>query len=103
MTTIEEIQQSIAPELQALNDLISRQLESSNSLMNAIVTNYLKTKGKQIRPIIVILSAKMFGAVSRQVIASAAAVELLHNSSLIHDDVIDESKMRRGTPTVNSS
>lgn len=103
MTTIEEIQQSIAPELQALNDLISRQLESSNSLMNAIVTNYLKTKSKQIRPIIVILSAKMFGAVSRQVIASAAAVELLHNSSLIHDDVIDESKMRRGTPTVNSS
>lgn len=101
MTTIEEIQKSIASELDALNTRIERQLMSSNELMNTIVSNYLKTKGKQIRPIIVLLSAKMFGEVTPQVISAAASVELLHNSSLIHDDVVDESKLRRGEPTVN--
>lgn len=102
MTTIEEIQQSIAPELQALNTRIERQLVSSNELLNTIVRDYLKKKGKQIRPIIVLLSAGMFGEVTPRVIAGAAAVELLHNSSLIHDDVVDESRMRRGVPSINS-
>lgn len=102
MTTLEEIQNSISDELQALNKRIEEQLESSNSLIKSIVTNYLKTTGKQIRPIIVMLSAKMFSEVTPRVISGAAAVELLHNSSLIHDDVVDESKMRRGRPTINS-
>ncbi len=102
MTTLEEIQNSIHDELQALNQRIEEQLESSNSLINTIVKNYLKVVGKQIRPIIVMLSAKMFSEVSPRVISGAAAVELLHNSSLIHDDVVDESKLRRGQPTVNS-
>ncbi|MDE7126191.1 MAG: polyprenyl synthetase family protein, partial [Muribaculaceae bacterium] len=70
--------------------------------INTIVENYLKTVGKQIRPIIVMLSAKMFAEVTPRVISGAAAVELLHNSSLIHDDVVDESKLRRGQPTINS-
>jgi len=102
MTTLDEIQQSIAGDLSALNIRIGQQLESSNSLINTIVNNYLRTTGKQIRPIIVILSAKMFSQVSPQVISGAAAVELLHNSSLIHDDVVDESKLRRGQSTINS-
>lgn len=102
MTTLEEIQDSIHDELQALNRRIEEQLGSSNSLINTIVKNYLRVVGKQIRPIIVMLSAKMFSEVSPRVISGAAAVELLHNSSLIHDDVVDESKLRRGQPTINS-
>lgn len=101
MSTLKEIQQLIAPELQALNDLIARTLDSSNKLMNRIVDNYLRTKGKQIRPILVILSAKLFGNVNENVIRAAAAVELLHNASLIHDDVVDETKIRRNAPTIN--
>lgn len=101
MSTIKEIQQLIAPELQALNDLIAQTLDSPNELMNRIVDNYLRTKGKQIRPILVILSAKLFGEVNENVIRAAAAVELLHNASLIHDDVVDEAKIRRSTPTIN--
>lgn len=101
MSTIKEIQQLIAPELQALNDLIAQTLDSPNELMNRIVDNYLRTKGKQIRPILVILSAKLFGEVNENVIRAAAAVELLHNASLIHDDVVDEAKKRRSTPTIN--
>lgn len=101
MSTLTEIQQLIAPELQALNELIAGTLDSPNELMNRIVDNYLRTKGKQIRPILVILSAKLLGEVNENVIRAAASVELLHNASLIHDDVVDETKMRRNTPTIN--
>ena len=101
MSSIKEIQQLITPELEALNQLIASTLDSPNELMNRIVENYLRTKGKQIRPIMVILSAKLLGEVNENVIRAAAAVELLHNASLIHDDVVDETKIRRNTPTIN--
>lgn len=101
MSALTEIQHSIAPELQRLNDLIAQTLTSPNELMNVIITNYLKTKGKQIRPIMVILSAKLMGEANGDTISAAASVELLHNASLIHDDVVDETKLRRGEPTVN--
>ncbi len=102
MTTIQSIQQSIAPELAQLNERIASTLHSSNALMNQVVENYLRAKGKQIRPILVVLSARMFGDSNEKVIDAAAAVELLHNASLIHDDVIDESKTRRSVATINS-
>ncbi len=102
MTTLEEIQHAIAPELRQLNERISQSLSSGNILMNQVVDNYLHTKGKQIRPILVILTARLFGEMNPGVISAAAAVEMLHNASLIHDDVVDDSKLRRGEPTVNS-
>lgn len=102
MSTLEAIQREIAPELKRLNQLISDQLSSPNQLMNQVIENYLQSKGKLIRPIIVMLSAKLFGPVSDAVLSAAAAVELLHNASLIHDDVVDEAKTRRNRPTINS-
>ena len=102
MTIFNDIQRSIAPELKQLNESISSSLKTSNSLMNGIVENYLKTKGKQIRPILVILSAKMLGAMNQNTILGAAAIEMLHNASLIHDDVVDDADMRRGISTINS-
>lgn len=102
MTPIESIRHSIAPELERLNKQIKEALASSNGLMNRVVDGYLTSKGKQIRPILVILTAKLFGEVNDRVIAAAAAVEMLHNATLIHDDVVDDSKMRRSKPTVNS-
>jgi len=102
MTPIESIRQSIAPELDLLNSRIKETLASSNDLMNRVVDGYLTVKGKQIRPILVILTAKLFGTVNERTISAAAAVEMLHNATLIHDDVVDESKIRRSQPTVNS-
>lgn len=102
MSTIQSIQQSIATELEMLNNRISSTLASPNALMNQVVEGYLKSKGKQIRPIIVILSAKLLGEMNDNVIAAATSVELLHNATLIHDDVIDETKLRRGQPTINN-
>ena len=102
MTKFEEIKLSISSELDALNDIIRESLHSGSELLNNVVSKYLETKGKQIRPIIVILSAEFFSKANRNVLSGAAAIELLHNASLIHDDVVDETKLRRGHPTVNS-
>lgn len=103
MSTLETIQQSIAPDLARLNASIEAQLHTDNPLMHSVITNYLRTKGKLIRPITVILSARIFGQVSDRVIAAAASVELLHNASLIHDDVVDQADKRRGMPSVNAT
>lgn len=102
MNTLETIKESLKPELKALTDKMEEALSSPNSLMASVVSSCLKTKGKLIRPIMVILASRLFGEVNQKSIASAAAVELLHNASLIHDDVVDESKIRRGKATVNS-
>lgn len=101
MVTITDIQNSISKELADLNAIIKDTLGSSNALMQQVVSNFLSTKGKQIRPILVILSGKFFGEITDDVLYAGAAIELLHNASLIHDDVIDESKERRGVPTIN--
>lgn len=102
MTTLQSIHQSIAPELEQLHQVIRKQLSTSNPLMDKVVDNYLKTKGKLIRPIIVMLTARMLGQVNERVLAAAASVELLHNASLIHDDIVDNSATRRGEPTINA-
>lgn len=102
MTTLEAIQNTIAPELEMLNRRIIDQLSTPNVLMNSVVTAQLESRGKQIRPIIVMLCAKMFGPVNDRIISAAASVELLHNASLIHDDVVDQAKTRRNRPTINS-
>ena len=101
MVTIKDIQNSIQKELLGLNAIIEETLRSSSPLMQQVVHNFLLSKGKQIRPILVILSGKYFGEVTDRVLHAGAAIELLHNASLIHDDVIDESRERRGRPTIN--
>lgn len=104
MTNFDEIRDLISSDLEWLQKIIKQSLSSNSPLLNKIVDKYLETKGKQIRPIIVVLSAKFFGAeVSDGVLCGAASVELLHNASLIHDDVIDETKQRRGHDTINNT
>lgn len=103
MDQLSTIQGRLTNELRVMNEIIRDSLATSNSLMNEVVTNYLSVKGKQIRPIMVILSAGMFGGVNEHVLHAGAALEMLHNASLIHDDVVDETSLRRGRTTVNAS
>lgn len=103
MELLDKIQQRLSPELSSMNKIIDDTLVTDNELMNTVVTSYLKKKGKQIRPIMVMLSAKMFGEVTDKVLYAAAALEMLHNASLIHDDVVDETSLRRGAPTINAT
>ena len=102
MSTLDTLTRAHGHDLEQLNKRISSQLESTNSLMSRIVLSLLRTKGKQLRPLLLIMCAKLFGPVDERVLAAAAAVELLHNASLIHDDVVDNAMTRRGRPTVNA-
>ena len=101
-TSLEHIQEQLRPELETLNDIIVTTLASNSELTNSIVTTYLKNKGKLLRPIVTLLSAKLFGGINDKALQGAAALEMLHNASLIHDDVIDEATERRGEPTINN-
>lgn len=100
--TLHNFQERHSTELERLNARITRQLESSNPLMAKVVAAQLRTKGKQLRPLMLMVCASMFGPVTDKVLGAAAAVELLHNASLIHDDVVDASPTRRGFPTINA-
>lgn len=103
MSELQELHNSISGELKALNDRIDSALRSPNELLNTIIGNYLEVRGKQVRPIVVMLSAKIAGGiVNDKAVEGGAAVELLHNASLIHDDVVDDSMERRGRKTVNA-
>lgn len=100
--SLADIQEQLRPELDELNRIISDTLTSDSELTNSIVSNYLKSKGKMLRPIVTLLSAKFFGGINEKALQGAAALEMLHNASLIHDDVIDEATERRGLPSINS-
>ena len=102
MATLTEIQEQLRPQLDQMNEIIKSTLASDSALANSIVTSYLARKGKMLRPIITLLSAKLFGGISQKALLGAAAVEILHNASLIHDDVIDDARECRGVPTINS-
>jgi len=101
MDQLTVIHNKLKKELTEMNDIIRRSLFTPNELMNQVVSSYLVTKGKQIRPIMVIISAGMFGNVNEHVLHAGAALEMLHNASLIHDDVVDETPLRRGKATIN--
>jgi len=100
--TIEHIQEQLRPSLEKMNDIIAATLSSNSELTNNIVTTYLTSKGKLLRPIVTLLSAKFFGGINDKALQGAAALEMLHNASLIHDDVIDEATERRGLPSINN-
>ncbi len=103
MQHFETIRGMLADELSRMNNIIEQSLATTNALMNRVVTGYLSVKGKQIRPLLVILSAKLFGKVTDETLYAGAALEMLHNASLIHDDVVDETMLRRGENTINAA
>lgn len=86
------------------NDLICSSLSSDIALLNDTNLSILKHSGKQLRPMMALLMAKACGDghLSEDSIRFAAATELLHNATLLHDDVADESETRRGVPTIAS-
>ena len=96
MIGIKKIKQPIAAELEVFGHQFKQTLNSDVFLLNLITWYVLKTKGKQIRPALVLLSAKLFGEISPKTYTAATLVELLHTASLVHDDVVDDANERRG-------
>ena len=100
MSGIEKIRQPIAAELEIFDHQFKQALKSDVFLLNLITRYVLKTKGKQIRPVLVLLSAKLFGEIGQKTYTAASLVELLHTASLVHDDVVDDANERRGAFSV---
>jgi len=86
----------IAKELQIFESRFKASVESNIPLLDRIMKYVVKTKGKQLRPMFVLLSAKLTGEINDSTYRAASLVELLHTASLVHDDVVDESFERRG-------
>lgn len=84
--------------------LMSDSLETDIPLLRAVNMGVLEHSGKMLRPMLTLLSARMLaGEINEDVLRFAVATELLHNATLLHDDVADESPVRRGAPTLNAS
>jgi octaprenyl-diphosphate synthase len=101
--TLKEITLPVVDELKKFHAFYKKQMNSEVSLLNLIVNYMTSKRGKQVRPLLVFLSAAASGGVTERTYSGAALVELLHNATLIHDDVVDESSVRRGIPSINSA
>ena len=102
MDVLDKIKAPVAAELEQFKEAFRKTLYSDNPLLEKAVEHLLKAPGKQIRPLLVLLSARMVGKVNEKVINVALALEMLHTATLVHDDVVDESDRRRGLPSVNA-
>lgn len=96
------IKSPISEELEDFKELFESSLSSSNLLLNSVIAHIRQKNGKMMRPILVLLSAKLYGNVCPATLHAAVSLELLHTASLVHDDVVDESTERRGQLSVNA-
>jgi len=102
MNKIDLIKQPVAKELEEFRGLFEDSLTSTDPLLGEVLSYVKKRSGKMMRPILVMLMAKLFGTLSDSTFHAALSLELLHTASLIHDDVVDESNERRGQSSVNA-
>lgn len=93
---------AVEPDFQAVNKFIVEQLHSNVPLVENIGHYIVDAGGKRLRPLLVLLSARACGIGNEQHIPMAAVVEFIHTATLLHDDVVDMSTLRRGRPTVNA-
>ena len=94
----------IAEQLSKVRNLINQQLISHDKVgdINGLLEQISSRSGKMIRPGLVLLAGRCCGKITDKHITVAAIIEMIHNATLLHDDVIDEGKQRRGRPTINS-
>lgn len=92
----------IATDLEQFNSRLSDYLQGDSPLITSIARHLLKTKGKHIRPVFLFLSSRAADSFSESSVDASLAIELIHTATLLHDDVVDDSKMRRGQETVNA-
>lgn len=102
MTSIEIIKNPIKEELSHFEKYFKEAIKSEVPFLQLIIRYVLLTKGKQMRPMFVFLSAKMCGEFNQSSYLAASSIELLHTATLIHDDVVDESYERRGRFSINA-
>ena len=102
MSTFDTILRPIEAEFATFRKMQDDLAVNPNPLLREIILHVNKQRGKQMRPMMVLLFGKMFGEVVDSTYSAALALELLHTASLVHDDVVDDSMQRRGQASVNA-
>ena len=102
MRIISEIKYPIKEEMKLFEKKFKNSLQSKVPLLDRIMHYIIKRKGKQMRPMFVFLTSKMFGEINEKCYRAASLIELLHTATLVHDDVVDEANLRRGYFSVNA-
>ena len=99
---MKDIKHFIFDDLIAFEKVFDQAVKSNVSLLDKIMKYIVQSKGKQMRPMFVLLSAKVCGEINEKTYRAASLIELLHTATLVHDDVVDDSNKRRGFFSINA-
>jgi octaprenyl-diphosphate synthase len=102
MSSIDQFKHPITEELKQFDVYFAKVMKTNVPLLNVVMRYLLHRKGKQMRPILVFLSAKLLGTPNTSTYNAAALIEIMHTATLIHDDVVDASNERRGFFSINA-
>ncbi len=102
MDYLSTIQSPISSDLRDFTDLFNQSMSHTDGLLSQALEHIRQRAGKRMRPMLILLMAKNFGAVNSATLHAAVGLELLHTASLVHDDVVDDSTERRGQSSVNA-
>ena len=101
-SVLSQIKRPVEKEMAAFEEYFSRALKSEVPLLKIILNYIFRRKGKQMRPLLVFLSARLNGQINEATYVAATMIELLHTASLVHDDVVDDAQERRGVLSINA-
>ena len=102
MSALTGIKKPVETEMAEFERYFGRTMRSDIPLLNIILNYILRRKGKQMRPLLVFLTAKLNGKIVESTYIAATCIELLHTASLVHDDVVDDAHERRGSLSINA-
>jgi octaprenyl-diphosphate synthase len=100
--SVEEIMYPVKEEMAKFDVIFRNNLQSNAALLDKITHYIVKRKGKQIRPLFLLLTAKMLGEITEKTYEAASLFEILHTASLVHDDLVDDANERRGHFSINA-
>jgi len=102
MSSLNKIKSPVQAEMKEFEGKFRSHISSKVPLVDQVMRYMVKRKGKQMRPILVFLTAKMLGKVQESTFIGASLIELMHTATLVHDDVVDDADMRRGFFSINA-
>jgi octaprenyl-diphosphate synthase len=102
MSALNDIRKPVEKEMDEFESYFNRTMKSDIPLLKIILNYILRRKGKQMRPMLVFLTARLNGDISESAYVAATLIELLHTASIVHDDVVDDAHERRGSLSVNA-
>ncbi|MCX6330675.1 MAG: polyprenyl synthetase family protein [Bacteroidia bacterium] len=102
MSILTEIKKPVEKEMDEFESYFNKTMKSEIPLLKIILNYVLRRKGKQMRPLLVFLTARLNGTISEATFVAATLIELLHTASLVHDDVVDDAHERRGAISINA-